>query len=202
MALIIHADRRPKTTLALTKGAGGQDDLDKLQAAVGGYIEAVYLPPNRFVPNGMVMFVNEDGHRLGLPYNSEASAMAGQPILGDVVVGRREDFAPVDTDLDDDDDDDDDEEEPTHCKECERELTPDNVGEDNRYCQRCEAELIRVARLEEQASRDVYGDDDTDPDGSQARWEAHEALMREGGLYDGRDESAPGDDDEEDDDNA
>ena len=96
MPFILHPDGR-RTLLTLSPGAQGGDDLATLQAAVGGFIEAV-------------LFVNEDGHRLGLPLNPYASTIAGQAILGDVVLGSRKDLG-FDRDERDDDDDDNDEEE-------------------------------------------------------------------------------------------
>jgi hypothetical protein len=55
-------------------------DLETLQKAVGGYIEEVH------VPDGRVMFVNEDGRSLNLPENLHASILAGQRIVGDAVL--------------------------------------------------------------------------------------------------------------------
>jgi hypothetical protein len=57
--------------------------LKELQEAVGGYIEMVYLP------NG-IMVVNEEGLLKGLPLNQLASQLAGQPIVGNVLVCDRE----------------------------------------------------------------------------------------------------------------
>jgi hypothetical protein len=58
--------------------------LAELQAVVGGYIEAVYLPDRR------IMYVNEDGKREQLPYNDAATsiALAARAIhSNDVIVG-------------------------------------------------------------------------------------------------------------------
>lgn len=65
------------------------NDLDAMQRLVGGYFEVVVVP-------GAVMWVNEDGRRLGLPHNQLASELIngiavmagvrGIPILGDVVL--------------------------------------------------------------------------------------------------------------------
>lgn len=46
--------------------------LEELQKIVGGYIEALYLH------DGRIMFLNEDGKRLGLPLNL-VSARVGAP---------------------------------------------------------------------------------------------------------------------------
>jgi hypothetical protein len=60
--------------------------LAELHAIVGGYIEAIP------VPDGRVMFLNEDGKRLALAINHEATVrvrhwlMPGDVIVGDVVV--------------------------------------------------------------------------------------------------------------------
>ena len=53
---------------------------EDLQKAVGGYIERVKMP------DGRVMYVNEDARLKDLPLNVEASQWLGAPILGDVVV--------------------------------------------------------------------------------------------------------------------
>lgn len=58
--------------------------LEAYQQAVGGYIEEIYLP------DGRVMLVNEEGRLHGLPPNPEASGLAGQAIVGDVVVLTKE----------------------------------------------------------------------------------------------------------------
>ena len=56
-------------------------DLDFLQEAVGGYIEAVGLSSY-----DAVMYVNEEGILRGLPVNPEASDIAGQILVGDVII--------------------------------------------------------------------------------------------------------------------
>ena len=55
-------------------------NLEELQEVVDGYIELIPLP------NDEVMVVNEDGQRLGLPQNHEASRLYRSQILGDVLV--------------------------------------------------------------------------------------------------------------------
>lgn len=59
---------------------GRDPSLAALQAAVGGYIEGVPCP------GGAFLFVNEHGRLDGLPLNIRATALAGQTIVGDVVV--------------------------------------------------------------------------------------------------------------------
>lgn len=66
---------------------GKKFSLAELQKAVGGYIELVRLPPG----NGhRIMYANEDGIGLGLYPNRRASLIAGQKILGDVIIVRKE----------------------------------------------------------------------------------------------------------------
>ena len=54
--------------------------LKQMQDAVGGYIERV---PGIV---GQHMFCNENGIRLELPFNPKASELAGQDILGNVIL--------------------------------------------------------------------------------------------------------------------
>ena len=56
--------------------------LATLQAAVGGYIEAVAVPGH----DSLVLLVNEDGLLRKLPPNPQASAVALHPIVGDAVL--------------------------------------------------------------------------------------------------------------------
>lgn len=59
----------------------GRDfSLSELQGFVGGYIELVWLHGDT------VMVVNEEGLVKGLPFNANATAIAYQPIVGDVLV--------------------------------------------------------------------------------------------------------------------
>ena len=51
----------------------------KIHDLIGGYLQLVPHVPGS-------MFCNEDGQRLNLPINYVASLMAGQPILGTVVI--------------------------------------------------------------------------------------------------------------------
>jgi len=54
--------------------------LETLQYAVGGWVEHIKLIDGR---DG---WVNEDGRRLGLEFNAEATLLAGQNIVGYMVV--------------------------------------------------------------------------------------------------------------------
>ena len=56
------------------------EGLTGLQAAVGGFIELVNLS------NGDRLWINEDGRRLKLPVNAEASRLCGFQIVGNVVL--------------------------------------------------------------------------------------------------------------------
>lgn len=60
--------------------SGENPDLETLQRLVGGLIQPIYYKP------GKVMWVNEEGLLLGLPLNMLASAIAGQPVVGPVVL--------------------------------------------------------------------------------------------------------------------
>lgn len=66
--------------LPKVRWAATEPSLEECQAAVGGLIEAVYLP------EGRLMYVNENGLLLGLPVNELASAYAGRSIVGDVLI--------------------------------------------------------------------------------------------------------------------
>ncbi len=59
-----------------------QASLATLQAAVGGYIEAVAVPRDE----SLVLLVNEDSLLRKLPSNPWASAVALHPIVGDAVL--------------------------------------------------------------------------------------------------------------------
>jgi hypothetical protein len=62
--------------------ANGTDyTLDEVQAFVGGYIEVV-----GFGNGVMMLVVNEDGQAQHLPINERASLIAGQSIVGNVVL--------------------------------------------------------------------------------------------------------------------
>jgi hypothetical protein len=80
MAKIIRCD---KTTENIDS-----PNLETLQKIVEGYIEEVLVPNEK----GTVMVVNEDGRRLNLPQNSVATAIMGQPIVGNVVLCSRKEL--------------------------------------------------------------------------------------------------------------
>lgn len=65
----VREQRKPKS--------GAQFTLEELQEMVGGYIE--------LVPGTTFMFCNEDGRRLRLAPNREASLLAGMVLVGNVV---------------------------------------------------------------------------------------------------------------------
>lgn len=58
-------------------------NLKTLQYWVGGWIEHIRLD------DGRDAFVNEDGLRLGLRFNAEASLLAGRKIVGYMVVAEK-----------------------------------------------------------------------------------------------------------------
>jgi hypothetical protein len=63
--------------------AGETWELKEIQEKIGGDMEIVgrtNLAPSQ------VMIVNEDGLSLGLEYNARATMMAGQHIVGDVLI--------------------------------------------------------------------------------------------------------------------
>lgn len=53
--------------------------LEKLQQAVGGYIERIVCR------DYIILYVNNEARLTGLPYNNTASALANMTILGDAV---------------------------------------------------------------------------------------------------------------------
>lgn len=74
-------------TLIKTDGSVVEDydvsSLEKLQEAVGGYIEIVTLDRE------MCLIVNEEGLLMGLDQNVWASMVASRLILGDVIYMKR-----------------------------------------------------------------------------------------------------------------
>ena len=74
-AILIKPDN---TTISLDFKAG--QALDILQASVGGYIELIRSS------NQFDIYANEEGKLRNLPFNPIASALAGQPVVGSVVV--------------------------------------------------------------------------------------------------------------------
>lgn len=77
--LKIYYASGPEETRTITE----PPTLKEMQKIVGGFIEPVKLPPG----NGhKKMVVNEEGRLQGLPVNQKASRIAGQRIVGDVLV--------------------------------------------------------------------------------------------------------------------
>lgn len=72
----VNAQRETLTLEGLTEF----EILRALQNAVGGYFTVLRLR------DGRVMVTNEEGDIKNLPYNSLASGLAGDKIVGDVVV--------------------------------------------------------------------------------------------------------------------
>jgi len=74
-------------TLIKTDGSVVEDydvsSLEKLQQAVGGYIEIVTID------NKMCLVVNEESLLMELPVNNWASSYSGQLIVGDVILMKR-----------------------------------------------------------------------------------------------------------------
>jgi len=74
-------------TLIKTDGSVVEDydvsSLEKLQQAVGGYIEIVTID------NKMCLVVNEEVLLMELPVNNWASSYSGQLIVGDVILMKR-----------------------------------------------------------------------------------------------------------------
>ena len=66
----------------LSKNWNASKVLQVLQEAVDGYIEAIYI-------GNMVMIINEEGRIKNLMHNEVASKIAGQRIVGTVVVMKR-----------------------------------------------------------------------------------------------------------------
>lgn len=62
------------------------NSLKQMQDAVGGYIELVRLTDDD------VMIVNEEGLIFGLPVNEHASKLAGQSIVGNVLICKGKDL--------------------------------------------------------------------------------------------------------------
>ena len=77
MARIIKTDGTEKN---VEPRNGSDFSLSEMQRIVGGFIECVTLA------NGQLMVVNEEGVILEMPYNTKASELYGQPIVGNVLV--------------------------------------------------------------------------------------------------------------------
>ena len=76
-------------------------DLETMQGIVGGYIETVYLPD-------ATVYVNEEGHLLGLPSNERILEIVGSyspyppyslRLLGDALILGKPDLFGYDTDV-------------------------------------------------------------------------------------------------------
>ncbi|MFA5398339.1 MAG: DUF3846 domain-containing protein [Methanogenium sp.] len=80
MAKIIRCDKTTENIDNL--------DLETLQIIVEGYIEELIVPNEK----GTVMIVNEDGIMLNLPLNTVATAIMGQPIVGNVILCSRKEL--------------------------------------------------------------------------------------------------------------
>jgi len=79
--IVIPAEGAP----AIRMPANGADfTLEELHAVCGGYIETVRLA--LVSPTVALLVVNEEGMRLELPLNPTATRLAGQPILGTVLL--------------------------------------------------------------------------------------------------------------------
>jgi hypothetical protein len=81
VAILIHADGSAEGL------ADASLSLERLHALVGGFVEFVYLGGAQ--NDRVVLIVNEDGHRLGLPINPTATHLyRGTPPRHDgVIVG-------------------------------------------------------------------------------------------------------------------
>lgn len=80
-AFIFKADQ---TIVDYPPANGDLYTLQELQDAVGGYIEILRTDWDSLV------VVNEDGHRLELAHNVEASRLCGRLIVGDVLICPKE----------------------------------------------------------------------------------------------------------------
>lgn len=83
MAYVLKADgtaweQKPRNEVAFTP--------PEIQVLVHGDIEVIKLPWHG------LMFVNEEGVLLGLPWNVKASGVAEQRIVGDVLLGESDEF--------------------------------------------------------------------------------------------------------------
>jgi hypothetical protein len=79
MAILLNADGRRLPVAPLNRRSF---TIREVRAIVRGHVEAVYLP------NGLVMFVNEEGKLEGLPRNAQATSVAAGVIQpGDYIAG-------------------------------------------------------------------------------------------------------------------
>lgn len=77
MALLMKANGTEET---IRPQDGSEFSLEELQRLVGGYIEVVPTPQSKD------LIVNEEGVLKALPVNKKATMIAGQPIVGDMVI--------------------------------------------------------------------------------------------------------------------
>lgn len=77
MAKVILTDGRE---IAVKPKNGTDFSLEELQEVVGGYIEIIYVKGND------IMVLNEEGKLIGLPINDKVSELAGELIVGNVLV--------------------------------------------------------------------------------------------------------------------
>lgn len=68
------------TTILVVPNKGTRFTLKEVQEIVGGYVERVRLP------HKAVMLVDEEGKLKSKPVNQAASEVAGQTIVGDVLL--------------------------------------------------------------------------------------------------------------------
>jgi hypothetical protein len=76
MALILSANGRDAEELKVN-----DITLESIQRAVEGIVE-----PIRVAGGKKLLYVNEEGRMLGLPFNSDASSLAGRTIVGNAVL--------------------------------------------------------------------------------------------------------------------
>lgn len=69
--------------------SGKQWSLKEMQDKVGGYVEIIYRTS---LSQNYVMVANEEGRLQGLPVNEKASEVAGQMIVGDVLIVPRKEI--------------------------------------------------------------------------------------------------------------
>ena len=86
MATLIQSNQK---TRQVSPKNGKQFTVEEIQELVGGYFEVIRsLSPRT---NG-VMLVNEEGYIFSMPLNLQASMFASRSIVGDVLIGSREEF--------------------------------------------------------------------------------------------------------------
>lgn len=80
--------------------------LEEIQEAVGGCIELVFKPG--LANLGLIVFANEEGLILDLPYNNLAKEVLNRDLVGDVLIVPKYLMEPEDNDDEDEDEDEDD----------------------------------------------------------------------------------------------